>query len=489
MAVSCDQVKAYATQFLPQFVFATSERVFPVSAESWLLQCAEDDWTDPTSPHRGTTDVIAELPLQLTNLTGNAGCQGAGGTPIDPGQPLGISDAPRVQESFLDFAGWFSLTTNDGFTEGDDTYIRQYYSSYFAQFNSSLGIGEQTPPTRTVPTLPTKPTIYCEAAWAGDFTRLAITGDLGDFAVPPTADPTNLTPDTRLDPYFVLTYYLFYPCTEPPPTTSVPITSSNRLSREGQWEAVSFFFKSTSQTVASAGDLALPSDPTTVTPAYAVLSLGITNSGDGLQLAGLATSYPAQVGSWGQGGQVVISGGFPSFGKEIEPQPVYVTSGTHKNLFTPTPTSSTSSSDPGWTAAGGVAEGVGGALLPAWPVGTIVGGLLLLLGFLMQFFGKDTTTSPLPDGSGDVATSNGPVANAGAPSTASGAPSVDIDLKVVSTLPDNASCVPPPWWSYAGRWGVAVSSGAASWDSGGRRIDFRGRSRAYWNTVWLQTAL
>jgi hypothetical protein len=33
-----------------------------------------------------------------------------------------------------------------------------------------------------------------------------------------------------------------------------------------------------------------------------------------------------------------------------------------------------------------------------------------------------------------------------------------------------------------------VNSGTQSWDSGGRRIDFKGRSRAYWNTVWLQSA-
>jgi hypothetical protein len=135
---------------------------------------------------------------------------------------------------------------------------------------------------------------------------------------------------------------------------------------------------------------------------------------------------------------------------------------------------------------------VGGALLPIAPFGTIIGFILIALGFLMQVFGsetQDTSTSPLPDSAGDVATSNGPIANPGATPTYSGAPTVDIDLNVFSILPDNAGCQPPAWWGYPGRWGVAMSSSAAGWDSGGRRIDFRGRSRAYWNTVWLQTQL
>lgn len=93
------------------------------------------------------------------------------------------------------------------------------------------------------------------------------------------------------------------------------------------------------------------------------------------------------------------------------------------------------------------------------------------------------------DSAGDVATSQGPVGYPGTTSAAGNAPFVEIDLKVFSTLPDNADCASPAWWNYAGRWGVAMSSAIAGWDSGGRRIDFRGRSRAYWNTVWLQTVL
>jgi hypothetical protein len=497
MAVKCDQVKSYATQFLPQFVFGTSERVFPVTAESYLTQCAEDDWTDTASPHMGTAVIVTTTPLEITELTAMSGCHGTAGNPIDPSQPLAFRPGSPEDESFLDFGGWPSLTTGDGFTTGNDDYIRRHFSTYFAKFNGALAMGEQPPPTRTPAQLPDKMAIYCEAAWAGDFTRLAIKNQLGDFASPATNNPNQLTPDPRLDPYFVLTYYLFYPCTEPPPPTSTFSPSSpNQLFREGQWEAVSFYFKSTNDVVNSANGLALAADPAKVTPDHVVLSQGITRSGDGFQGAGLANSYPAQPGSWSQGGQV---GGPPhgiSGGRLLEQQSVFVTEGTHKNLFSPTPTATTSSSDPAWAATGGALEGAGGTLagtgLGATPIGwplIIIGALLFLAGFLMQLFGKDDSTSQLPDSSGDTATSNGPVANPGATPTDSGAPSVDIDLKVFSALPDNVDCQPPAWWSYPGRWGVAMSSGAAGWDSGGRRIDFKGRSRAYWNTVWLQTTL
>jgi hypothetical protein len=44
----------------------------------------------------------------------------------------------------------------------------------------------------------------------------------------------------------------------------------------------------------------------------------------------------------------------------------------------------------------------------------------------------------------------------------------------------------PSWWGFAGRWGVRVTPAASgSWDSGSRRTDPSGRSRAYWNAYQL----
>ncbi len=492
MSVSCDQINAYATQFLPQFQFADTENVYPVSADSYLTQCADGDWQNATDPHRGTTVVQARVPLSLGALFPQNGCRGvttAGpqGSPIDPSKPLPSSNA-SVDEFFIDFAGWSSLETGDGFVKGDDAYIRAYFSKYFSNFNGALSQAGPTPPTRTPPAMPGAVYVYCEAAWAGDFTRASIANNMFDFA-----QAVGGGPDPQLDKYFVLSYYLFYPATEPPPpNSSLSADSPNNLYREGQWEAVSFYFNAETPgaVVQSAADLVLPADPSGVTPDFAVLSNGITSSGDG-QSPQIAICYPANVGSWSQGGQTVYSGGFPSYGKELVPQSVYVTSGTHKNLFSPTPTSSTSSVDPGWAALGGALEGGGGIVAGTTGgtgVGLVIGLIMLLIGFLMQLFGKDTTTTPEPDSQGDIATSGGPSAGSIAPPGGSSA-YVATQLVTVSTLPGNPGCPPPAWWPFPGRWGVAMSSALSSWDSGARRVDYMQRSRAYWNTVWLQQAL
>lgn len=482
MAVSSALIKAYANQFLPVFQFADTERIFPVQVDAWLQQCAQGDWTNKTDAHRGTTAVIARVPLDLGSLAPQVGCNGISGSPIDPSAPGFKWSYP--DESFLDFAGWSSLETNDGFVAGDDDYIRAYFAPYFAQYNSALT--GTPPPTRTNPPLPTTMGVYCEAAWAGAFTRLDISNKTHDFANPPTNDPSVLSPDSALDPYFVLTYYLFYPATEPPPNTSaMSVTSPDLFFREGQWEAVSFYFKSTSDVVRSAEDLQLPSDPSQVTPDHAVLSDGITTSGDGFS-PGLAYNYPVNIGSWTQGGQYIITGGFG--GEALESKQVFVTSGTHKNLFSPTPTVTTKTPDPGWSATGGALEGAGGAVAGlGGPIGAIIGFLMILIGFLMQLFGTDSTTTEVPDPSGDIASSNGPSASQGAGGGGTG--SVGVDLTILSSLPANLDLPAPAWWPYGGRWGVAISSASMGWNSGGRLVDFVGRSRAYWNTVWLQKAL
>jgi hypothetical protein len=488
MSISCDQINNYANQFLPQFQFADTEQVFPIAVDAWLQHCSIGDWSDPTDPHRGTVAVTASLPLTVGGLAAGQGCHGSAGTPIDPTQPLTATPFAR-DEFFLDFAGWPGLqSTPSDFSSGDDDYIKSYLSPYFSLFNSALA--GSPPPVRHKMPLPTTLTVYCEAAWAGDFTRLDITNMTGDFAPTPVSAPgATPIPDPNLDPFFVLTYYLFYPCTEPPPITSaVTISSPSHLRREGQWEAVSLYFRSTGGAVQQASDLQLAADPSQVTPDFAVLSIGIVSSGDG-QDSGLATGYPgAATQTWPKGGQIV-AGSAPG-GKVIEPVRVYVTSGTHKNLTSPTPTATTTTSDPGWLATGGATEAAGGAVVGlgaspfSWPL-VIVGALMILAGFLMQLFGKDSSTTELPNSAGDIASGSGPGAGA-VPGAAAGPGFVGTKLVVMSTLPNNPNCQPPPWWNYPGRWGVAVSSAMSSWDSGGRRFDFRGRSRAYFNTVILQ---
>jgi len=505
MAVSADQIQAYATQFLPQFRWEDSERIFPVSVDSWLEQCAEGDWQNATDPHRGTTVVSSAKTLSITSLAPSGGCRGvtaaAGpvGTPLDPTQPLPVPDGFKTgrEELFLDFAGWSSLPGGNGFVAGDDEYIRGFFTKYFTLFNGQLSDAPQ-PPTRTEdPVLPTEVVIYCEAAWAGQYTRLSIQNNCWDFATASTSDPADLIPDPELDPFFVLSYYLFYPCTEPPPNNAnLSPGSPNLLYREGQWEAVSLYFNAAPAggVVSSASDLVLPQSPATVTPDWAVLSQGITASGDGYSPQ-IGSCYPAQSGTWPAGGDNVLSGGFPSYGEELVPQSVFVTCGTHKNLFSATPVTTTPDPNQGVLAAGSALEGAGGIVAGTTGgtgVGLVIGALLWLIGLIISLIAAgETSSSPAPDSSGDIASDTGPATNTGGGSGEStpGTPStvVDTSLVVLSGLPGlGGQLEPPAWWPFPGRWGVAMNSDTGSWDSGGRLSDFQGRTRAYWNTAALQ---
>ncbi len=204
MSVTCDQIKAYATQFLPQFQFADAETLFPVSVDSWLKHCADGDWQNLSDPHRGTTVVQARVPLTFDALFALNGCQGvtpAGpvGAPINPAAPLPTNDA-LIDEFFIDFAGWSNLGTGSpgDFSTGDQDYTKAYFSGFFAKFNGARAQAGPPPPTRTVPTIPQKVAVYCEAAWAGDFTRASISNNMFDFATQGAG-----IPDKRLDAYLV----------------------------------------------------------------------------------------------------------------------------------------------------------------------------------------------------------------------------------------------------------------------------------------------
>ena len=137
-------------------------------------------------------------------------------------------------------------------------------------------------------------------AWAGEYTRLCIAQGCSDFAPIPTNNPTNLgdlQPDPTLDPFFVLSTICSIPAPSRralPPTAAALITNK----REGQWEAVSFYFNA----APPAGDitpatLTLPSDPASVIPAFVVMSQGVLASPDGTDTAGLSANYPAQAGT------------------------------------------------------------------------------------------------------------------------------------------------------------------------------------------------
>jgi hypothetical protein len=515
MAIDGTQVQAFANNFVPFFYFDSKETIFPISAASFLQQCAAGDWTDATDPHAGTTVVAARGSLtDPSQLITSGGCAGGTGSPLSATAALPIPDAFKDGlELFLDFAGWESLTTGAGFTTGNDAFIEAFYQPWFSQLNGQLSSEEGSAPQRpgTSDALPTQLMLYCEGAWAGEYTRLCIAKNCTDFAPAATNDPSNLQPDPALDPFFVLTYYLFYPCTEPPPasvptTVAAPITNK----REGQWEAVSFYFTASSPTVGgaiTAADLTLPPDPTSVTPAFVVMSQGVLASGDGIATGGLSAGYPAQANTQTSPASLT-AGGFATSGA----LPVYVTCGTHKNLFSLTPFATSSDPNQGGLAAGSVTVGAGGTAAGAG-IGIIatvatatgaanfwnpLGWILLIIGLIAIIAGAiisaessgGTSSTPLPNPQGDTADGGG-TAVGGSASVGQSSPLSPIatNLTIFTTPTLSPELPPPPWWSFPGRWGVAMGPQPLGWDSGAFLTDFKGRTRAYWNTVVLQRAL
>lgn len=514
MAIDGAQVQAFANNFVPLFYFDSKETIFPVSAASFLQQCAAGDWTDPTDPHAGTTVVAVRGTLtDPSQLITSGGCAGGAGSPLSANQPLPIPDAFKDGlELFLDFAGWQSLTTGAGFTAGNDTFIEAFYQSWFSQLNGQLSSEAGSAPQRagTNDAVPTQLMLYCEGAWAGEYTRLCIAKGCSDFAPAVTQDPNNLQPDPALDPFFVLTYYLFYPCTEPPPGSAATIAAAPITNkREGQWEAVSFYFNAGPALggAITPANLTLPPDPTSVTPAFVVMSQGVLASGDGAATAGLSADYPAQANTQTSPASPTV-GGFFTDGA----LPVYVTCGTHKNLFSLTPFATSSDPNQGGLAAGSVTVGVGGGAAGAG-IGIIVtvatstgaanfwnplGWILLIVGLIALIVGAvisaessgQTSSTPLPNPQGDTADGGGTsVGGSGSVGQTTPQSPIATNLTIFTTPTLSPELAPPAWWSFPGRWGVAMGTGAAGWDSGAFLTDFKGRTRAYWNTVVLQRAL
>jgi hypothetical protein len=499
---------------------------FPVSAESFLQQCAAGDWTDPTDPHAGTTVVASRTPLTDPNqLITSGGCAGGAGNPLSTTQPLRIPDAFKEGDAlFLDFAGWESLKTGARFTAGNDAFIQAFYQSWFSQLNGQLSSEGGSAPQRpgTNDPVPTQLMLYCEGAWAGEYTRLCIAKGCSDFGSSTTNDASNPQPDPALDPFFVLTYYLFYPCTEPPgsaPTAAAPITNK----REGQWEAVSLYFNAAPAPTPVAGanitpaTLTLPSRPFDAAPAYVVMSQGVLASGDGTDTSGLSANYPALANTQTSPPSPTTGGpltaGFQTDGFITNGGlPVYVTCGTHKNLFGTTPFATTQDPNQGGLVAGSVAVGGGGTAAGAgigiiatvatstgaanfWnPLGwvlLIVGLIALIVGAVVSAeSGGQTSSTPLPNPQGDTADGGGTaVGGTGSVGQSTSQSPIATNLTIFTTPTLSPELPPPAWWSFPGRWGVAMGPGATGWDSGAFLTDFKGRTRAYWNTVVLQRAL
>ena len=515
-------------QYQPVLNFDPTEQFFPSAAEEVLAHQATERWDNPATHQRGT--AVLRVPLNGTDYTSSevvAGVDDPNGAPLtfDATPPTGIGQAfhftPARQDLFLDCAGWddtamVAPSGTAGYSEGSVEYLQSLFSELGHAMNNT--IPESTPnPTPKVGVPPASgPTIYAELEWAGQYPvldeqRVESIGGSTDFAQ--SAGPGGPTTFTGLDNYLSLTYYFFYPAMEPSP---VAAPDPDERYREGQWEAVTIYLL---------GEALLDQrDPqgrpdfnsdVTLRPRFVAYSSGYGFGDDSFNPLG------AQVQPW------PATGVANSQLRTLNNTPlVYVTAGTHRNLFAidATVQPGSTSPNPALNTTGGALMGAAGSAMgicagvllatppPANAAGfvacVVIAAVLFLIGlilFILSFFidtqSTPTTESPQSTQPGsDVARDDGPAGvPAGSGISVSGATPTPTTLRLISEysldptppvttypLPQPGAIELPSWWSFAGRWGVRVTPTAAgTWDSGSRRTDPYGRSRGYWNAYQL----
>lgn len=540
--------------FQPLFFFDPSEQFFPAAAEEVLAHQATESWTKLETHQRGTAVLLSALAATSYAASNvQAGVDDPNGAPVTftatppegIGQPFPYNSA--TEDMFLDCAGWDDTTSEAApgeaaYTTGSIEYLQPLFSALANAMNSGIPISTPDPaPIVGVPRA-TAPTIYAELDWAGrypilDQERVNKIGGQHDFPATITPAPIGIVPLppgtgplTALNNYLALTYYLFYPAMEMSPAPD----PSERI-REGQWEAVTIFLKGTP----NFGDIDKQGRPdfsfslpivtpnlqrglTGLTPRFLVYSQGYGLFNDNFNpLSAEVRPWPGQPGSASM--PVNLTGDF-----QTHPF-VYVTAGTHRNLFTidatvtPGPSSGPNT---GLNVTGAALMGAAGSALgicvpllivppPAGIVAAavcaviaavifIIGLLLFILSFLFPSSNPPSESPQSAQPGTQVARDDGPAAlPPGLTSSISGssnASSVTVPtLRLISEygfdptppittypLPPGGGVEMPSWWTYPGRWGVRITPLASGqWDSGARRTDPFGRTRAYWNAYQL----
>ncbi len=539
MKLDCAHFQALAEEFAPAMSFAPHEQVFPIDADAWFQHCSiQSDWVAGESNCRGTALVwVSTDSFGLQDLNPVSGCSSRNGQAINEAAPL---PAPpnNATDFFLDFGGWVNARTGD-FSKGDSDYVKGYFSPYNGAINTSITQGNPEDQDTRVPfNKQGNPAVYAEAEWCGVYTRISQQNNLGDFGSGIAQAGAGAAPslDARFDRLLAINYYFFYPLTDAPPSSG-QAGASPPLVREGQWECISLYFRIDPRNIAAG-----PVDPTNyarpefeqlpTVPIFAVYSQGVSFSGDGSAKQPFG-AYPGLPSTWPNVARASVAGG------RANPL-VFVSSGTHRNFFTPQFTNELLPFDQGLgvvtgiftggagaAVAGAVVPGIGigapsatvaaGALgaagaLTATGVGLIFLAILLILAIIFLLIAAADEHTAIPTPGGDFAPGGVPVlpggtqANPTNPQTQAGTVNVPNPL---GGLPGNAGavtlpgalynvvfcnrfdptgeCAPPTWWDFTGRWGVKVTADITSgWDNGSRRVDQFGRSRGYWNTLSLQ---
>jgi hypothetical protein len=478
-----------------------------------------------------------------------AGVDDPNGAPLtfDATAPTGIGQPfayTARNDLFADCAGWDDTAGavppgGPAYTTGSIEYLQQLFSGLGHAMNGAIPVvAPSRMPKFSVPRS-TAPTIYAELDWAGrypviDQERVQQVGGVADF--PPSIDPNSKGepgPLSALNSYLALTFYLFYPAMEPSPVAA-PDPDVNRF-REGQWEAVTLFvkgnpdfgttdpqgrpdfpFKLVTGTGSKAGTFELQG----LTPRFLAYSTGYSLGDDNFN------PLSATIQPWPDGASQTTAAVFNGWNPMV-----FVTAGTHRNLYSidATVTPGTSQPNPFLNTTGGVLMGAAGGAFtfcagvllatppPAnagafvaclWIAGAIfvIGLIMFLLSFWLTDTTPDTETPQSSQPGTDVARDDGPAAipatpGSGVPTHASSVAQPTLRLisefgfdptppittfPLPSPLPATGAIEMPSWWTFPGRWGVRVTPMASgSWDSGSRRTDPFGRTRAYWNAYQL----
>lgn len=318
-------VDMLARRFAPVLRFHEEERFFPVLAESWLTTATNGVWPEaaartvqlgsrPDDPAR-RGGAFCRADPQMTAVTPVTGAPVWGDRPItfevDPGDPTSmLSDLIQSLRSdgFLDVGGWRTDSATP-FAEGDIDYLAWLLSELTSGVNPALpwnppdaarpeahGAGAPVVPWQWV-AQPTHPTMYCEVNWGGAFARRAWQGGLPEF-------PAG---ERELDGTIAFTYHLLYGARDP--------GGAGRRS-EGQWEAVTLFFR-------------------------AEVGKGSRTEGELLprEAIGIAEEPFAVVASQGQdrsqNAHFTEARAYGACERLAQRPVIYVTKGSHRNLFAP----------------------------------------------------------------------------------------------------------------------------------------------------------
>jgi hypothetical protein len=539
-------ITALLQQFQPVLFFDPTEQFFPAVAEEVLAHQSTESWAKVETHQRGTAVLVT--PLTATSYAASnveAGVDDPSGAPLtfDATVPNGIGQPfafTSQQDLFLDCAGWDDTASEvqpgePAYTTGSIEYLQPLFSGLGNAMNSALPVSTPQPPPKFSIPRSTSPTIYAELDWAGrypviDQARLQLIGGVADF--PPSMSTSGTAepgPFTGLNNYLALTYYLFYPAMETSPV-AMPDLGANRL-REGQWEAITIFLKGdpdfgvTDPQGRPDFSLGLSSvfvPLPALTPRFLAYSQGYTLGDDNFN------PLSAEVRPWPDPMNLtalpvsILAGTHPV---------AFVTAGTHRNLFSidATVTPGTSSPDTALNTTGAATMGAAGSALgicagvllatpppvnaAGFVICVIVAAVIFLIGlilFILSFLFPSTTQStetPQSTQPGtDVARDDGPAAIpalSGTTVTTNASSVAQPTLRLISEygfdptppitgyplpspLPSTGGIEMPSWWSFAGRWGVRITPLASGeWDSGSRRTDPFGRTRAYWNAYQL----